>query len=134
MCGDRLVVEKLLRSGANPDEPLPDNDAVGIRGRTPLMWATSRHYFDVMRLLLDSGANVNAKAQDGTTAAICTRVGTDKDLQALEMLCPYRPDLTIRDSRGRCMLDEARDRERFGGNKAMRQLLERYFPEALGRV
>ena len=131
MQGDLQVVVKLLESGANPDETLPGDGQHD--GFTPLIWATNRHHFDVMRRLLEAGANINAVAKDGTTASICTRVGTDQDLVALRILCPYLPDLTVRDWRGRCLIDEARDRERCGGQSEMRQILEQHFPDLVLR-
>lgn len=127
MYGDAAVVRKLLEAGVDPDEPLSDDEF--NRGFTPLMWATNRHHFDVMQSLLAAGASVDAASADGTTAVMCTRKGTAEDLRALELLCAYRPKLTIRDWRGRTILDEARDRERFSGNSGMRRLLLRHFPE-----
>jgi len=132
MYGDAAVVRKLLAAGADPDEPLSDDEF--NRGFTPLMWATNRHHFDVMQSLLAAGASVNATSEDGTTAVMCTKKGTAEDLCALELLCAYRPKLTMRDWRGRTILDEARDRERFSGKSEMRHLLLRHFPELSGEL
>lgn len=126
MRGDLNVLEALLAAGANPDEPLNDN-LPGSEGVTALMWATNRKFYACMERLLDAGANVNAQAKDGTTAVMYTRAGEPEDLKALEILCRWKPDITLKDGRGRNLVIEARDRERFGGNPAMRLLLERYF-------
>lgn len=113
----------LLEAGVPPDRPSADS------GMTPLMWATNRHFFDCMEELLRAGANVNAISKSGDTAALFTRAGTPDDLRALEILCHHNINLGARDWRGRSIAREALDRERFGGNPSMRQLLERFYPD-----
>jgi ankyrin repeat protein len=58
------VVQKLIEYGA-------DIDARDQYGRTPLYWASGGHHFkdgSVLRLLLERGADVNARAaHDGST-------------------------------------------------------------------
>jgi len=54
--GDSYTVEALLAKGTNPNTTNPD-------GVTPLMTASSRGHFEVAKLLLDHGANVNAKIE-----------------------------------------------------------------------
>jgi len=127
MRGDLAVVEMLLEANKNPDEPLP-KDEFNV-GYTPLMWATNRHYLPVVRALLAAGANVDAVARDGTTAVMCTLDAAPASLEALEILCSYKPDITKKDWRGRNLIREARDRERCSGKPEMRQILERYFPD-----
>jgi len=61
---DVAVVSSLLSSGADPNEV--DNSVV--RGRTPLMAAAETGCPDVVRLLLDSHANINATNEYGATA------------------------------------------------------------------
>lgn len=126
MRGDIAVVEMLLEANKNPDEPMPlDNKCIGY---TPLMWATNRHYLPVVRALLAAGANIDAVARDGSTAVMLTRSGEPASLEALEILCSYKPDITKKDWRGRNLIHEARDRDRGCGKPEMRQILERYFP------
>ena len=42
----------------------------GVRGITPLMWAVYNEHdnVDIVKAMLDKGANVNLKADDGSTA------------------------------------------------------------------
>ena len=126
MCGDLAVVHALLAEGKSPDEPLSGPQGNGF---TPLMWATNRHHLEIMEALLAAGADVNAVANDGSTASLLTRAGNPEDLNALELLCRYGPDMTIKDWRGRNLIREAIDRERCGGQPGMRVLLQRHFPE-----
>lgn len=126
MHGDVKVVDALLSSGKNPDEPLDSDHDEGV---TPLMWATSRKFYPCIERLLAGGANVNVRTKDGTTAAMYTKSGRVEDLKALEILCRYKPDITINDWRGRNLVKEAFDREAKTGNAAMRLLLERYYPD-----
>jgi len=66
---------------------------------------------------------VNAIAEDGTTAVICTRLGEDADLVTFDILCVHGASLTTKDWRGRCILDETNNREECGNTKAMRDIL-----------
>lgn len=126
MRGDVKVVDALLAAGKDPDESLKGDYTDGV---TPLMWSTNRKLFACMESLLAAGANINAQSRDGTTAVMYTRSGKADELQALEILCRYQPDISIKDWRGRNLIREAQDRERNSADPAMRILLERYFPE-----
>lgn len=126
MIGDLAVVNALICNGKNLDEPLQRE---GSSGYTPLMWATNRKNFLVMEALLAAGANINAIAANGTTAVMFTSAGEPDDLKALEILCRYKPDIRVKDWRGRDLVREAIDRERCSGKPEMRRLLEQYFPE-----
>ena len=57
--GDAALVRQLLRAGADPN-------AADRAGVTPLMWAAASP--DTIRLLLDAGADVNARSDDGRSA------------------------------------------------------------------
>ncbi len=129
MWGDIAVLKKLIDVGADLNESLPPSPVE--RGWTPLMWATNRHNFEAMKLLLEAGAELNAVASDGTTAVMCTRAGTNNDLVALDILCAYGPKLTMKDWRGRTILDEARDRARCSNMPAMNEILKRHFPDLI---
>lgn len=59
--GQTAVVEKLLNHGANPNIP----DKVGY---TPIWWAAFRQNDDVVRLLIDHGADVDVAGMNGKTA------------------------------------------------------------------
>ncbi len=125
MRGNLQLVDALLAKGKSPDEPLP-NDLE--EGRTPLMWATSRKFYDCIERLLAAGADINAQSKTGMTAAMYTKSGKPEDLSALDILCKYNPDISIKDWRGRNLIREAIDRECNSGDPALRQLLERRFP------
>jgi hypothetical protein len=126
MRGNLKVVEVLLKSGKNPDEPIRGDEFNA--GYTPLMWAVNRSYLPIVRLLLAAGANVNAVADNGSTAVMLTAGASPEDLEALDMLCYYKPDIHKKDWRGRNAVREARDREKNSGKPQMREILERHFP------
>lgn len=126
MSGDLKVVEALLAAGKGPDEPQKKSDI--DQGFTPLMWAANRRHIQVAQRLLAAGANVDAVAQDGSTAAMLTAKGSPEDLKMLEVLCAFQPDIHKKDWRGRSVIREARDREKNSGRPEMRQILERHFP------
>ena len=52
--GDAAIIEALIKGGADPNEKHP-------LGRTPLMEASRTGNVDAMKVLLDHGADVNAK-------------------------------------------------------------------------
>lgn len=131
MAGDLQVVRALLAAGKNPDEPLRHEEAPHV-GYTPLMWATNRRFLPIIEALLSAGANVNARAEDGSTAAMFTRDAEADDLRALEILCRYKPDITIKDWRGRNLIREAMDRESKGGRPEMRHCCNGSFPSWTG--
>ncbi len=56
------IIKKLLKAGADP------NLAMAESGWTPLMAAASAARPDLVRLLLEAGANAGAKTRDGATA------------------------------------------------------------------
>ena len=62
--GDVLEVERLLAAGANVDARTTAYVLGVARDSTPLIVTKYKH-FDVMRLLLDSGANIDACHDDG---------------------------------------------------------------------
>jgi ankyrin repeat protein len=74
--GDAASVRRLLKSGANPNLP---NDA----GATPLMWAVDDE--EKVHLLLEGGADTNARSAEGRTALIIAagRYGSSAVVQEL---------------------------------------------------
>jgi hypothetical protein len=62
--GNAAEVERLLASGASADE------RVAAGGETPLMRAAARGYEEVVRVLLDAGADACARRADGFTPLI----------------------------------------------------------------
>jgi WD40 repeat protein len=69
--GDMVALRARLASGASPNE-LDDRE---IGGWTPLMGAARSGNIDAARLLLESGAEINAKNQYGATALDIAVVG-----------------------------------------------------------
>lgn len=60
--GNLAVVEQCLKKGISVD-------ALDKDGQTPLMWSAVMNHLDVVKLLVDSGANVNiGRNKDGETA------------------------------------------------------------------
>ncbi len=59
---DLAAVKALLASGADPN--------VGDQTGTPLAWAARLNLTDIVKLLLDSGANVNARDSDDRSILI----------------------------------------------------------------
>ena len=54
--GDHVKVKSLLGSGSNPDE-------LGVHDWTAMMWAANRGHMDIVKTLLDAGANPNLKSK-----------------------------------------------------------------------
>lgn len=86
------VVQDFLRY----EQANPDRRSVGRAGATPLMAAVGNP--DMVRLLLGSGADVNARAEDGSTALI--RAARHGKLDTIDALLAAGADRTARDGAG----------------------------------
>ena len=83
--GDAALVKRLLAAGADPD-------ARNNAGATALMWAAPD--LDKMQLLLDAGADVNARSDDRRSALVVTS-GIVGAAPALRLLLDYGADPSI---------------------------------------
>jgi hypothetical protein len=93
------------------------------------MWATNRRHVAFVELLLESGADINKTNGAGQTAVMFADNGKPETLAVLEALLKKKPDIHIRDWRGRNLVDEALSRSSNSGRHEMKALLNRYFPE-----
>jgi ankyrin repeat protein len=85
------MVRMLLERGANPNMQLffrPANvrGPTNTRGSTPLIRAAANADMEVMKLLLQHGADVNLKMADRQTAIMAVLAGRATEPQALEMI------------------------------------------------
>lgn len=114
--GDTARVRDLLDQGVDPDtrinyksEPFSWASVLPmLRGghrsplpkeNTVLMEASFRNDRDVVRLLLEHGADVNAQRRDGATALIVA-AHYRHDMDALSLLLQYGADATLHDENG----------------------------------
>jgi len=74
MQSDVNRIEQLLKSGADINEP------GGRYGETALMAASRKGNFDIVKLLISKGADVNAKGTYGDTALIAASWGCQLDI------------------------------------------------------
>ncbi|XP_054287681.1 uncharacterized protein LOC129003414 [Macrosteles quadrilineatus] len=71
-------------------------DSLDCRGRTPLQCAISRGFEEIVKLLIDKNAMLNAKDIDGNTSVHHAVLGDDeKSLRLLELLIDKGVDLNI---------------------------------------
>ncbi|OWZ14802.1 Transmembrane protein [Phytophthora megakarya] len=95
-CGRRYEVEFLLEHGADPDTL--GEQVIGCFRRTPLHWAAMRGHARIIRLLVQYGANVDARDVFGRTplAWACVLNRT----RAVEALLDSDADVNVRDAQG----------------------------------
>lgn len=91
---DRAQVERLLQNGA--DVNLRDRRG----GATPLMYTAALGSLDTMTLLIDKGADVNARSAGGATALMWAAT----DLAKIRLLVDRGADLNAVSDRGRTAL------------------------------
>ena len=88
---DSEGLELLLDAGTNPNQ-------ANERGDTALHWAVWRgRSLEIITILLDRGANVNAKRKDGRTPYALAILGGQKEVAALLKLRGSRTDLSALD-------------------------------------
>jgi hypothetical protein len=98
------------------------NASETIQGRTPLLWAAVSGRTDLVKLLLDHGADVNVRESlGGTTVLICATASERGDLALVNLLLEKGAALDATDGHGDSALDWARRR----GSRQIVQVLER---------
>jgi len=118
--GDVGEVERFLRNGADPNER-----QMGI---TPLMTACNRGHVNVVKVLLDGGAHVNAKDWEGWTALMAAAAGAAHDddrnkeatcLEIVNLLIDYGADVNQKGWKFQTALKDAEK----AGHKRVKELL-----------
>lgn len=98
------VIQALLDAGADPN--LPDETDDGLAAASPLMQAASTFFAtnrgDMVRLLIQSGANLNQQDSEGRTALMHALGYSDMDV--IETLIKAGVDLDIQDNEGNTAL------------------------------
>lgn len=94
--GSNAQVKKLLAKGANI------NDPIGKYGETALMLAAHNGHADTVELLIDEGADIEAKAKWGRTALI--READWGDTEDVKLLINKGADIEARDDEGKTAL------------------------------
>jgi ankyrin repeat protein len=98
--GNINEVDKLLKQGVNPDA------AVDNSGITALMQAARIGDVEIVKLLLNKGANVNAQAGMGTTALMnAAAIG---NLEMAKTLIDKGADVNTQDAQGLTALSHAK--------------------------
>ena len=102
----RDVVKALLERGAKPSLPSLDQGFTPLHSAVATDAGAGEH--EIVRLLLEAGADPNAKSREGGTP-LHTAAFTG-DLEGAELLLAYGPDPNASDPKGHTPLDIARDR------------------------
>lgn len=112
--GKLNMVRLLLQNGAKADEPRTG------KGRTPLMVACAYYSGpEICGLLLKAGANINAQANDGSTALMLA--ANNGKVAVVELLLNQKANAYAKDSKGATALDYA--------NRADLELIKNSMPD-----
>lgn len=103
--GDTLGVRNLLLVGADPNTPPGLND----RGMTALMFAAWRGHDEIVALLTQSGASINATSNSGMTALMYAAFGGH--LRSVQLLLGSGANPNLQGERGKNALMYAIERE-----------------------
>lgn len=118
MAGDRnfssAVIELLLSKGL-------EVDTVDNQGYTPLSYAANRSNWQIAKILINNGANVDSKVALNGLTPIFKAVG-ENNLEIVKLLIDHQADLNIIDNQGNTLLMTVFNRKN-GFNKEMFQLL-----------
>jgi uncharacterized protein len=115
--GDSDSVTSLLQQGASPDAFTPDEPHGGM---TALRWAVIRNHLNVVKVLLEAGADVNAKSADGITVLMVAAATGNTEMVGLFL--DKGAEIDAQCSRGTTALMSASEE---GNVDIMRMLLER---------
>jgi ankyrin repeat protein len=102
--GDAAQVTALLDGGT-------DVNGATKNGSYALNNAAVENEVDVIKLLLDRGANPNVQNSQGDTPLICATKYAGGKTATVQLLVDAGTDLTIRDKKGRTALDYAKEKE-----------------------
>jgi len=96
-CGNVLEARRLLESG------LADVNEHGNMGRTPLHYAANNHHKEVVELLIEKGADVNARER-----YLCTPLHYAlPSIEIVRLLVANGADVNAKDKEGQTPLDYA---------------------------
>ena len=107
--GDLAGVQAELDKGV-------DVDTKDDNGLTPLQWAALEGHKEIVELLIDTGANVNAWSKYGTPLHYAASGGYK---EIVELLIAKGADVNVKDVRGETALQKAAS----GGHKGIAELL-----------
>ena len=90
--GDTLLVNQLIRDGV-------EVNCVNDKGWSPLVMAAFNQHLDTVKVLIDSGANVNHQSINGTTVFMYakTKVLNTEDYSILDYLLNKGAKINLRD-------------------------------------
>jgi len=110
--GNAAMVKLFLEAGANPNinrwgcYPRLQNDCLFYSGtQTPLHYAAIKNYLEIIKILLDHGADINMQNDEGNTA-LHFAVGANKP-EMVNLLLSAGADRYIRNKQGYTPLDLA---------------------------
>ena len=100
--GHLECIKILLNTDLSHTLRSPDGSIINfktIRGRTPLMIAIILKRINIVKMLLEAGANLNVQDNDGLTV-LHYAVMNDDNLELIKLLLSYSPNRCLKDKRG----------------------------------
>jgi len=102
-----IAVEALIKKGLDPNDPYKyERDILVYRaGISPLMFAAELGTPEIIRLLLENGADINRANRDGVTALMSAALSANR--KTAKELLRFRANITLTDAEGWSVLDFA---------------------------
>jgi ankyrin repeat protein len=115
--GNLARVQELVTGGAHLD-------VFDEGGKTPLHYAAENDFIDVVRYLIEAGANVNAHEPRVIGDTTLGAIAGNCSLEMAKLLIAAGADPTIRGWMQLCALDKAKERKRGDGPHIYKLMLD----------
>ena len=86
-------------------------DSKGYRMYTPLHYAADLGYFEIVKFLIENGANLNSMDMDRNTSLHLATITSKFNIEVIKVLLDHGADFKLNDNSGRSVLDLCKENQ-----------------------